>query len=111
MVAISTTRRIVTAVLVGFFIAMAGSGQNATKFDLTQFPTQGVLEQGKAVPMAEFLDSDCLPTTCVHLYRADLNGGDGVIRLDMRVNFNSVIELQDIHGKRLEVGETEIKIH
>ena len=66
------------------------------------------LEPNQPGPVAEFLDPDCLETTCVHYYRVRLDG-DVTLRLNLKVPFASILELLDANWNPLEKGETEIR--
>jgi hypothetical protein len=80
-------------------------------FDLGRklFPLRE-LEPNQPGPLAEFLDPDCLETTCVHYYRVRLQG-DVTLRLDLKVPFASILELLDANWNPLEKAETEIRSH
>jgi hypothetical protein len=80
-------------------------------FDLTRklFPLRE-LEPNQPGPVVEFLDPDCLETTCVHYYRVRLQG-DVTLRLDLKVPFASILELLDANWNPLEKAETEIRSH
>jgi hypothetical protein len=84
-------------------------------FDLSRrlFPLRE-LEPNQPGPVAEFLDPDCLETSCVHYYRLHLEGQlqeDLTLRLDMKVPFAAILELLDANWNPLEKGETEIRSH
>jgi hypothetical protein len=83
----------------------AGAGA----FDLGRklFPLRE-LEANQPGPLAEFLNADCLESTCIHYYRVRL-AGDVSIRLDMKVAFAANLELLDANWNTLEKADTQIK--
>ena len=68
------------------------------------------LEPNQPGPVAEFVDLDCLESTCVHYYRVRLEG-DIAIRLNMKVPFASNLELLDANWNTLEKADSQIRSH
>jgi len=84
------------------------SPAGAGAFDLARrlFPVRE-LEPNQPGPVAEFLDPDCLETTCIHYYRVHLKG-DVTLHLSLKAPFAAILELLDSNWNLLEKAGTEI---